>query len=292
MKLRIPRINDQSNSNFHQRHHRASFYRGIYLDDDCSTKETEDSTSWPLETICRSLSHSLHTKSSTCPFLKQNPKTLNEKRNSSYKLNEIADIGPHESVKWLDQHKPIANNSKCIDTKSRKINRHYSQQDFRDIKTTRNRVVKRAASLDDIYRQCVNKIETIKSTLDQTPKQKIQTMPTNTCISPRNYVSLFVDQKDPDTSNNTILAVLLTSVTWAMSLSLTLTYKVLSILKTIVDQWLLISWTIWKSIYAQKKLCIVTSVLVIPLALLSGLAYGMLGLLLVANGVLIFCKIR
>lgn len=173
-----------------------------------------------------------------------------------------------------------------------KIMRHFSHQQLPHVYDPPI-TPKRSASLDDMmYRKCVSKIELIKTTLDQQQSTGEPTNPAASEKSPkaprrrsRKSKSLF--KREGTLSAAKLLFVMLTTFAWAIGFALTMTHDWLAALKSIADKWLSISWTICKSMYHEQRLGACSMLLMIPFVLLSGLVYGVLCMLLVANRVLL-----
>lgn len=173
------------------------------------------------------------------------------------------------------------------------IARRYSQQDFcSDYEIKPKSAIRRADSLDSIYRKCVYQIREIRKTLNRTPHRIGRVPSTPSCSSIRKNISTkkciqkLSQHEGLDTQN--IVFFLLTFTSWVIGYSLKLSLAGMTQAKKLADAWIVVSWNFWKRIYEQNRMCTGTAILVFPIFLLSGLVYGLLCVLLLANRLLLF----
>lgn len=214
-----------------------------------STDQNEKRNSRSPERICGCLNYSFHNN-------KYETNPGNEDQNAA--LNRNLNIGHREPMNRTEQQNNSDGNEnpnlaglgccKC-NPNSRTIKRRFSQQDYGDLSANPNKL-KSAASADDVFNQCVHKIQKIQTALDfnvadpRSPNHQGQKTYTQT--------------NENDLESSATLVVLLTSLTWAIYELLTIAFK-----------GLLICWTIWK--YHKRLGGVMLVVTAVPLLLMSNL---------------------
>lgn len=264
-----------------------------------------------------------HSKKINCESLHQHSRNSKEKLLISLDLNKSPTQNDKcGKINWVDPNssvsiKPIkCNTRKCKQTKQeikpvnrcipqqndasqqvvRPISRHFSHEDIRDRCQCRNNKAKRTVSVDDVYLKCVDKIETIKFTLDQTSakcKPNVTKLPTNVVpnkcvIEPTN-----ISTKDQTPTQCTCLKPICkcskpTELSTKEIPNNSACGEPTNISTDIIPGNSEIE---SNNIYVQKQICMFTLIFGLPFLFISGLTYGILGWLVFANYLLILCLI-
>lgn len=219
---------------------------------------------------------------SSCQLCKQIIQGWSEEIIESHDLNHSLKPETNGKIQWINHQPNSFANDLQSNQEARRISRLLSQQNVASANVAQNQV-KRAASVDDLYLQCVYKIEKIQLLLDQNSEQKLS--------KKKGFIQIATQNPAPEKETVNVLVILLTSVTWVMDILLTCIFKGLTVVKYMADQWMLVCCTFWSNLYQRKQKLMYTLMLIIPIVLLSGLVYGLLGMLLVINGLLLICGV-